>query len=243
MSDDPGAASVHAEVAGWVLGALGSYQSAEFPGHLRECPGCAAELERLEPVGRLLDTAAPEAELPTALRARTLEAVQQAAAARQRRRRASWLTSAAACVILLAVLAALAVVHFRPQPGASVSFGLAPVPRAGGGLGGSATGQVTARQTANGWSVRLSVRGLKDLDEAGFYECWYATGADTPPDHLDRVSAGTFEVKPDGSADVSMWSWADPRKFKIMKITQEQANGEPAQTGRAPVALQGHVRA
>jgi hypothetical protein len=240
MSEDHAAARVHAEVAGWALGALGPYQSAEFPGHLRECAGCAAELERLEPVRLLLDTAAPEAELPAGLQARTLAAVQRKAAARQRRRRTSWLVSAAACVILLVVLA---VVVFRPQPGTSVRFGLAPVALADGGLGGSATGQVTAHQTTNGWSVQLSVRGLKDLGERGFYECWYTTGRDDPPDHLERISAGTFEVNPGGSARVSMWSWADPRKYKIMKITQEQANGEPAQTARAPVALEGHVRA
>ncbi|HUK71284.1 MAG TPA: anti-sigma factor [Streptosporangiaceae bacterium] len=241
MSEDSADVRVHAEVAGWVLGSLGPRQSAEYPGHLRECAGCADELERLEPVRRLLDTAAPEAELPASLQTRTLDAVRRAAAARQRRRRTTWLTSAAAaCVILLAVIA---VAVFRPQPGVSVRFALAAVPQSDGGLGGSATGQVTAHETTNGWSIQLSVRGLKTLDEHGFYECWYATGLDDPPQHLDRISAGTFEVKPDGSALVSMWSWADPRKFKIMKITQENATGQPAQTARAPVALEGHLRA
>ncbi len=239
MSEDAAEPGVHAEVAGWVLGALGPYESAEFPGHLRECAGCAAEVERLEPVRRLLDTAVTEAELPAGLQARTLGAVQRAAAARQRRRRASWLTSAAAGVIFLAVLAA---VQFWPQPGASVRIGLTAVPQAAGGLGGSARGQATAHETANGWSVQLSVRGLKDLGEQGFYQCWYAARDDSRR-HLDRISAGTFEVKPDGSAQVSMWTWADPRTFKIMKITQEQAKGNPTQTASAPVALQGQVRA
>ncbi len=236
MSEDRADARVHAEVAGWALGALGSHESAEFPGHLRDCAGCAAELERLRPVRRLLDTAAPAAELPTDLQARTLGAVQRAAAARQRRRRTSWLASAAAGIVFLA---GLAVVHFRPQPGTSVHIRLAPIRTAAGGLGGSATGQATAHETANGWSVQLSVHGLKDLREQGFYECWYSR-PDDGPGHLDRVSAGTFEVKPDGSAQVSMSTWADPREFSIMKITREQANGKPAQTG--PVVLKGPVR-
>ncbi len=237
MSEDPATPGVHAEVAGWALGALGPYESAEFPGHLRECAGCAAELQRLGPVRRLLDTAAPEAELPAGLQARTLGAVQRAAATRRQRRRAGWLTSAAAAVIVLAVLVG---VQFRPQPGANVRIRLAPVPQAAGGLGGSAGGQATAREMPNGWSVQLSVRGLKDLKDNGFYECWYA-GRDDSRSHLDRISAGTFEVKPDGSAQVSMWTWADPRKFSIMKITRENSNGNPAQTG--PVALTGPVRA
>ncbi len=65
--------------------------------------------------------------------------------------------------------------------------------------------QATARGTANGWSVQLSGRGLKDLGEKGFYECWYACRNDSPS-HPNRISAGTFDVKPDGSAQVSMWT-------------------------------------
>ncbi len=133
MSEDSVAAKAHPEVAGWVLGALGPYESAEFPGHLRECAGCAAELERLEPVRRLLDTAAPAVDPPAGLQARILVAVRRAAATRQRRRRASRLAAAAAGVILLVVLAA---VQFWPQPGASVRTTLAAT-----GLGGRPPGR------------------------------------------------------------------------------------------------------
>lgn len=116
--------------------------SGEFPGHLRECADCAAELDRLEPVRRLLHTTAQVAELPPGLQARTLETVRRAAAAGRWRRCASWAGSIAAGVILLTVLVGM---QFWPQPGASVSFRLASVPLADGGLGGLARQQAGDR--------------------------------------------------------------------------------------------------
>ena len=40
--------------------------------------------------------------------------------------------------------------------------------------GGTASGQAHAHQVQNGWSIQLTVHGLKDLGSGRFYECWYA---------------------------------------------------------------------
>ncbi len=118
------------------------------------------------------------------------------------------------------------------QHGATARFALT----SGNGV---ATGQASDQETPHGWQVKLAVKGLPDLGETGFYECWYV-GAGDRPGHPNRVSAGTFNVDSKGRADVRMWGWADPRKFTTMQITREPADGDPVSSGT--VVLHGSIR-
>ena len=103
---------------------------------------------------------------------------------------------------------------------------------------GTASGQATAWHLPGGWSVRLQVRGLGQLAPGQYYACWYA-GSGNKSRHPVLISAGTFSVGPSGSADVSMWTAADPRQFRTMEITAESP-GDASQHGR--VILSGVAR-
>ena len=88
--------------------------------------------------------------------------------------------------------------------------------------GPAASGRATARHISGGWSIQLSVRGLKQLAPGGFYECW----SSGPADKSERpvwINAGTFVVGRSGSVNVSMWSAAGPRQFRTVEITAESA--------------------
>jgi hypothetical protein len=83
-----------------------------------------------------------------------------------------------------------------------------------------ASGQATARQAGQSWTVDLSVRGLKPLPAGQFYECWYA-GPGSTQLHPILTASGTFAVGNPGSATVTMTSAAGPRQFRTMEITAE----------------------
>jgi hypothetical protein len=100
------------------------------------------------------------------------------------------------------------------------------------------SGEAVAHQTADGWSIQLTVHDLKPPGPGRFYECWYA-GPGNQPGHPDLITAGTFTVGPSGTATVQMWSAADPRTFPAMQITAEQA-GDAGQHGQ--VILTGTAR-
>jgi hypothetical protein len=102
--------------------------------------------------------------------------------------------------------------------------------------GTAATGQAAAQRMPGGWSIQLSVHGLKPLAAGEFYECWFAANK---PGHLILISAGTFSAGRSGSASVSMWSAADPRQFRTVEITA-QTPGRAGQPGR--VVLSGVAR-
>jgi Anti-sigma-K factor rskA len=87
---------------------------------------------------------------------------------------------------------------------------------------GAATGRATARQDASGsWTISLTVAHLKSSGDSQLYECWYVR-------RNDQVeSAGTFQVRDDGSWTFPMTSAADPHDFRTMEVTI----GPPSRTG------------
>ncbi len=133
------------------------------------------------------------------------------------------LSLAAAAVMVIGV--GVAVWVSRPAP-TTLAFTF-PLHAA---YGVTASGQAHAHQAQNGWSIQLTVHGLKDLGSGRFYECWYA-GPGNRPGHPDLIAAGTFTVGRSGSATVQMWSAADPRSFPAMQITPEQP-GDAGQHGQ-----------
>src|SRR5207302_7787111 len=68
----------HAEVAGWALGNLDSGDAQAFGAHLRSCDQCQAAVAEFEPVVRGFRRAAPAADPPDDLQAKTLAAVRYA---------------------------------------------------------------------------------------------------------------------------------------------------------------------
>ena len=105
--------------------------------------------------------------------------------------------------------------------------------------GGTASGQAYANHAQTGWSIQLTVRGLRDVGPNRFYECWYV-GPGNRPGHPDLIAAGTFTIGRSGSATMRMWSAADPRHFPTMQIASEQPGG----TGQdSHVILSGSISA
>ncbi|MDQ2874883.1 MAG: zf-HC2 domain-containing protein [Actinomycetota bacterium] len=141
-------------------------------------------------------------------------------------RRASVRILSLAAAAVAVIGAGIAVWVARPAP-ATLTFTF-PMHAASGG---TASGQAHARQAPSGWSIQLTVHGLKDLGSGRFYECWYA-GPRNRPGRPDLIAAGTFAVGRGGSATVQMWSAADPRSFPAMQITAEQP-GDAGQHGQA----------
>jgi anti-sigma-K factor RskA len=238
--DNP-AQTEHPDAAGWVFGVLDPDDSARFEEHLRSCEECQQAVAELGPAARLLQTALPAIELmenpeaPSDLEARTLARVEQAARKARWRRPASKATrliAVAAAVVVAAVVATTISLTRSSAPALAFDFSLnAP-------NGGAASADATAQQTADGWSIRLSVHHLKPLPSGSFYECWYA-GPDNSPARPDLVTAGTFTVDSSGNASVQMWSAADPRGFPTMEITAERP-GDAAQHGA--IVLSGSAR-
>jgi hypothetical protein len=163
-------------------------------------------------------------------------------ARRQRRTGRYAIAAAAAAAVGLA-----AAIAFLPGLAGTTS---AEAPVIGGGTigapvlivlhpaAGTASGQATAWHLPGGWSVRLQVQGLGQLAPGQYYACWYAESGNKSR-HPVLISAGTFGVGPSGSADVSMWTAADPRQLRTMEITAESP-GDASQHGR--VILSGVAR-
>ena len=78
MPSDAHHALERPEVAGWALGALDPDDLTAFEEHLQSCEQCQAVVAEFEPVVQGLKCAAPAAEPPADLEARTIAAVQYA---------------------------------------------------------------------------------------------------------------------------------------------------------------------
>jgi len=245
----------HADVAGWVLGALDPADAQVFETHLGSCQVCQAAVAELEPVARSLPLAAPAAEPPADLQARTVAAVQYAIMAAARPEQAParleqapgkasrwwhlhWssrfmplVTAVTAAAVTAAAFIGVQLFAFT-GPAVAASYVLSPQP----GQAGSAT--ATARDVAGGYQIKLTARDLPKLGPGEFFECWYA-GPDSRPGHPDLISGGTFSGS-DGT--FTMWTAAELGTFRVMEITEERA-GAGSQQGQ--VILSGtaqHVR-
>jgi len=243
----------HADVAGWVLGALDQADAQAFETHLGCCDHCQAAVAELGPVARSLPLAAPAAEPPADLQARTVAAVQYAIMAADRPEQAPeaapeqapeaasrwwqlhWggrfmplVTAVAAAAVTAAAFIGVQLFAFA-GPALAASYVLSPQP----GQPGSAT--ATAREVAGGYQIKLTAKDLPKLGPGEFFECWYV-GPDSRPGHPDLITGGTFSAS-DGT--FTMWTAAEPGTFRRMEITEEKA-GAGSQQGQ--VILSGTAR-
>jgi len=103
---------------------------------------------------------------------------------------------------------------------------------------GAATGQATARQDASGsWNISLTVRHLKNFEDAKWYECWYI-GSKSGQRQVAPV--GSFLVSDSSSQTFTMTSAVDPHDFKTMVITLQLPSADGA-FQQSNVILSGHT--
>ena len=211
MPSEGRAELAHPEAAGWLLGTLDPAEADVFRRHLPDCPHCQAAMTELAPVRRALRDLPPPVDPPPGLEARTVAAVLDAASRKQqpgKTARKSWwphsnarlLAAAAVAAIAIAVMAVL-LTHRTPSP--RTAAGAAAVIDLHSPSGAAASGRAVATRHAGGWSIRLTVRGLKKLRPGQFYECWYARPG-TRPGHQQQITAGTFTTGPRGSGSFTM---------------------------------------
>lgn len=235
----------HPEVAGWMLGNLDPAEADDFRAHLAGCPHCQAAVAELTPVGQALRHLPSAAEPPPGLEARTIARVLAAAEAPGRAsrapRRIRWPRWNARLITVAAVAAAaiIAVAVVVLGQGATPARNpVAAVIALHSPSGGPATGRAVVTRQAGGWSIRLSVHGLRPPGPGQFYECWYA-GPGNRPGHPELITAGTFTVAGDGQGSFAMWSAANPHVFSTMQITAERP-GDARQHGQ--IILTGQTR-
>jgi anti-sigma-K factor RskA len=216
----------HADVAGWVLGALDPEESERFEAHLETCDECRKEVADLGPAAQMLKAVLPDVELatgpgpPADLQARTMTRIEQASRkSRWRRGNVRVLAAAAAAVVAVAA-AGIGFTLAQAAPALADTISLHHE------AGQTGSGQAVMRQTADGWSIQMSVSHLQRLPSGQYYEClWVGPGN-------QMISAGTFTVDASGSASVQMWSDANPDNLPTVEVVIKQAD-RPVQQGTA----------
>jgi anti-sigma-K factor RskA len=133
----------------------------------------------------------------------------------------------------------------RPAVAAAAALALVALGAAGGALiAGGGGGAVAGREVAlapvgdgprgahadarlRSATMHLSVSGLPPVGRGGFYEVWMLRD----PKHL--VAVGSFRVGPDGRARVDLPVTASSRRFPVLDISREPADGDPAHSGHS----------
>jgi hypothetical protein len=142
---------------------------------------------------------------------------------RRHRGRLAAVAAAAAAVITGAIAIPLSLLG---SGAATVAIPLAATTAAKVSGVGAATGQATARQDASGsWNVSLTVRHLKNFEDAKWYECWYI-GSKSGQRQVAPV--GSFLVSGSNSQTFTMTSAVDPHDFKTMVITLQRPSADGA---------------
>ena len=85
-----------------------------------------------------------------------------------------------------------------------------------------ASGTAEISQTDSGWRIELDATGLPRLDDGRFYQAWLKS------DDGVAVPVGTFNEP----RDVVLWAGVSPVRFSTLTVTEEQADGDQASSGR-----------
>ena len=132
----------------------------------------------------------------------------------------------------------------RPAMAVAAAVGLLALGAAGGALlarGGDGDRGPRGRPRAGGRRPARRARrcaaaqrghaadrgGLPPVGGGGFYEVWMMRDAT----HL--VALGSFRVGADGRARVDLPVTASPRRFPVLDISREPADGDPAHSGHS----------
>jgi len=201
----------HADLAGWLLGALEPEEMAAFERHLQACPVCAREAIE---IGALPAGPVPAFDVPTGLRDRVLGGI----APPPRRRRRRWWAAAIPVAAAAAVVAAVLITGGGPTV---ERYAL---------RGGGAQVNATVRTTGVGREVTVTIDRLRDPRPSGLYELWFVA-PDDRRGHPHRVSAGTFHPDDSGHGIVRLVAAADPKVYTRISVTREPADGNPRRQG------------
>jgi Anti-sigma-K factor rskA, C-terminal len=109
------------------------------------------------------------------------------------------------------------VVVSRGDDDGTTEFSLGP-----GEILPEASGTAEIRQTESGWRIELDATGLPRLDDGRFYQAWLKS-----PDGVS-VPVGTFNEP----LDVVLWAGVSPVRFSTLTVTEEEADGDQASSGR-----------
>jgi anti-sigma-K factor RskA len=129
---------------------------------------------------------------------------------------------AAAAVLVLVVLGTALGALIAGGDGSSVAGREVALAAVGDGPRGA---HAAARLRAS--TMLLTVSGLPRVGAGGFYEVWMMRDAT----HL--VALGSFRVGADGRARVDLPVTASPRRFPVLDISREPADGDPAHSGHS----------
>jgi anti-sigma-K factor RskA len=229
-------AGPHTDLGGYVLGHLEPEERARFERHLEACAACQEEAPALGVNAGLLPRAGASSELPPALGARVVAAVEEEAAAdgvgpstatpRGRGLR-SWrrlLVPAAAAASL--VIAVLVGVRLGDGPSGPLEVDAVLSPHGGG----AARARAEVVETGFGRVITFRSDDLPILPKGEFYELWFVGPGDTPED-LNRISAGTFHPDAEGRSSVRFAAAVDPSRYPVLCVTAQPGDGDPAPSG------------
>ena len=169
--------------------------------------------------GDQLEDAVVAAITAEAVRTPTGEAPAEVTAPRAARRKRTFSGTRAALTAAAAV-AALAAVGYVVSRGGDETA--AEVDLEGTDLSVGASGSARLTQTDSGWRIELDATGLPRLDDGRFYQAWLKNDDDV------LIAIGTFN-EPD---EVVLWAGVPPSVFSTLTVTEEEADGDPASSGR-----------
>ena len=137
-----------------------------------------------------------------------------------RRRPLMWRVAGVAAALVIAVGIAVAVT--RRHTG-DEHFTLALAAPTGAG---AADGRADFLRTDSGWRIKLDASGLPRLDGGRFYEAWLRNADGT------LVPIGTFNE----AKAVVLWAGVSPHDYPTLTVTQEEADGDQASSGKRVLA-------
>jgi Anti-sigma-K factor rskA, C-terminal len=89
-------------------------------------------------------------------------------------------------------------------------------------LAPDAHGSATLTKMESGWQIKLSATGLPHLANGRYYQAWLKNAAGI------LVPVGTFN----DALNVTLWSGVPVTQYRTLTVTQQQAGGSPASSGR-----------
>jgi anti-sigma-K factor RskA len=173
------------DVGAYLLGALDEREQREFERHLRSCPECQDEVERLRPAAEVLPSSVEQLEPPPRLKAALMAEVEPR---RQRRKRRlpQWRLRPVLVAAAVGLLIGIGVSQLGDDDARTVAATVdQAMPRAGGSL------RVSDEQAT------LRLHDMPDLGGTRVYQVWLQHGD-------VMVPARTFEVGASGRGEVEL---------------------------------------
>jgi anti-sigma-K factor RskA len=202
------------DAAAYVLGQLSPEADRRARDRERDDPAFAAEVRRLRAVAERVGALGPSEWTPPEPPPLRLDPSPPA------RRRRLVLRPAVAAVAVIVLLAAGAAGGALLAGGGGTRGEPATVARLAPVGSGPQGARAEARVGAD--RVTLTVSGLEPTAGGDYYELWMLRSP------TELVALGSFRVDADGRARVTLPLAVDPRRFPVLDVSLEPADGDPA---------------